>query len=67
MCNNLALAIQMASVAEGMALGMSLGLDPKDLAGGIWPVTLSDCNAYGLLESNECNGTCEYSAFNCVG
>ena len=31
--NNLALAIQMAATAEAMAFGISLGLDPKTLAG----------------------------------
>ena len=32
LCNNLALAIQMASIAESMALGQSLGLDLKVLS-----------------------------------
>lgn len=30
-CNNLALGIQMASVAEAMNLGVTLGIDPKIL------------------------------------
>ena len=33
MCNNLALAGQMAATAEGLALGARLGLDPALLAG----------------------------------
>jgi len=32
-CNNLVLGITMAGVAEGMALGAALGIDPKVLAG----------------------------------
>jgi 3-hydroxyisobutyrate dehydrogenase len=32
-CNNLVLGITMAGVAEGMALGEALGIDPKVLAG----------------------------------
>lgn len=32
-CNNLALAIQMTSVAEAMNLGVKLGIDPKVLMG----------------------------------
>ena len=31
-CNNMALAIQMASIAEASAMGRRLGLDPKVLA-----------------------------------
>ena len=31
-CNNMALAIQMASIAEASAAGRRLGLDPKVLA-----------------------------------
>ncbi len=31
-CNNMALAIQMASIAEASAMGRRLGLDPRVLA-----------------------------------
>lgn len=31
-CNNMALAVQMASIAEASAMGRRLGLDPKVLA-----------------------------------
>ena len=31
-CNNLALAIEMRAVAEGLALGEKLGMDPKKLS-----------------------------------
>ncbi|KXO81605.1 3-hydroxyisobutyrate dehydrogenase [Acinetobacter venetianus] len=34
-CNNLILGISMTAVAEGMALGVKLGIDPKALAGVI--------------------------------
>ncbi|GLG83546.1 3-hydroxyisobutyrate dehydrogenase [Acinetobacter calcoaceticus] len=34
-CNNLILGISMAAVAEGMALGVKLGIDPQALAGVI--------------------------------
>lgn len=34
-CNNLILGISMAAVAEGMALGVQLGIDPQALAGVI--------------------------------
>lgn len=34
-CNNLILAISMTAVAEGMALGVKLGIDPQALAGVI--------------------------------
>jgi 3-hydroxyisobutyrate dehydrogenase len=33
LCNNLALAIQMVAVSEAMHLGISLGMEPKTLAG----------------------------------
>lgn len=32
-CNNMALSIQMIAVAEALAMGKKLGLDPKKLAG----------------------------------
>ncbi|GLE02572.1 hypothetical protein PINS_up019960 [Pythium insidiosum] len=41
-CNNLALAIQMVSVAEAMNLGVKLGMDPKVLA-GIMNTSTSHC------------------------
>ncbi|KAJ0399832.1 hypothetical protein P43SY_008138 [Pythium insidiosum] len=41
-CNNLALAIQMVSVAEAMNLGVKLGMDPKVLA-GIMNTSTSNC------------------------
>ncbi|DAZ93066.1 TPA: hypothetical protein N0F65_008860, partial [Lagenidium giganteum] len=55
-CNNLALAIQMTSVAEAMNLGVKLGIDPKVLM-GIMNTSTSQCwsstvyNPYpGLME-----------------
>lgn len=65
-CNNLALAIQMTSVAEAMNLGVKLGMDPKVLA-GIMNTSSSQCwsssiyNPYpgvieGVPSSNNYNG-----------
>ncbi|KAG7397982.1 hypothetical protein PHYBOEH_011911 [Phytophthora boehmeriae] len=42
LCNNLALAIQMASVAEAMNLGTTLGIDPKILK-NIMDTSTSSC------------------------
>ncbi|RLN86693.1 hypothetical protein BBJ28_00013388 [Nothophytophthora sp. Chile5] len=42
LCNNLALAIQMASIAEAMNLGTTLGIDPKVLK-GIMDTSTSSC------------------------
>ncbi|ETI50613.1 3-hydroxyisobutyrate dehydrogenase [Phytophthora nicotianae P1569] len=42
LCNNLALAIQMASVAEAMNLGTTLGIDPKILK-SIMDTSTSSC------------------------
>ena len=41
-CNNLALAIQMISIAEAMNLGTTLGVDPKVLS-GIMNTSTSQC------------------------
>jgi len=56
-CNNLILGISMVGVAEGMALGEKLGIDPKVLAGIVNTSTgrcwASDtCNPYpGVIET----------------
>ncbi|KDO25782.1 3-hydroxyisobutyrate dehydrogenase [Saprolegnia parasitica CBS 223.65] len=65
-CNNLALAIQMTSVAEALTLGEKLGLDPKVLS-SIMNTSTSQCwsttanNPYpgvmeGVPSSNDYNG-----------
>ncbi|OQS04002.1 3-hydroxyisobutyrate dehydrogenase, partial [Thraustotheca clavata] len=66
LCNNLALAIQMTSVAEALTLGDKLGIDPKVLS-GIMNTSTSQCwssslyNPYpgvmeGVPSSNDYNG-----------
>jgi len=42
LCNNLALAIEMIAVSEGLSLGEKLGVDPKVLS-DIMSVSTSRC------------------------
>lgn len=55
-CNNVVLGMSMAAVAEGMSLGVKLGMDPRKLA-GIFNTSSARCWSSEVY--NPCPGTME--------
>lgn len=60
-CNNLVLSISMIAVAEGMSLGVKLGMDPVKLAG---IMNTSSGRCWSSDTYNPCPGVCASLSWN---